>query len=247
MKVIQITDLHISRDSEHTFDIDVERNFQFIFQDALKHKPEFIVITGDFCFKGPHPEIFKKVHKVIETTDIPVYFLMGNHDDYSMMRLEFNLPYCKNENSLHYIIKGSSEHFLVLDTWNKRLDYNQLGFLQNFLNGKTGIQYIFMHHPPILCDVPYMDLNHSFLDTDKFLEITDKYDGEIHIFCGHYHVDKIVKFNNLTVNITPSTYFQISQFERNFAVGSKRIGYRIIEFNQTGYKSLNQYFDGFTK
>ena len=88
-----------------------------------------------------------------------------------------------------------------------------------------------MHHPPAICGVPYMDLNHSFKQIDRFQKLVKSIGKHIEVFCGHYHVDKVIEVSNMRIHITPSTFFQIRDDIEEFGVDHYRIGYRLMDLN----------------
>ena len=90
---------------------------------------------------------------------------------------------------------------------------------------------IFMHHPPVNANVPFMDNDHAFSEQSKFQELLAQRNDSVEVFCGHYHVDKSISRGNLHVHITPSCFFQIRDDIIEFGVDHHRIGYRVIEID----------------
>ena len=89
-----------------------------------------------------------------------------------------------------------------------------------------------MHHPPVPLSVPYMDhLDIPSPNSQGFLELIHKCQTRVHVFVGHYHVDKTVQVDNLMVWACPSTYYQMSQTAEKFEIGDYRPGYRLIEIH----------------
>jgi hypothetical protein len=102
-----------------------------------------------------------------------------------------------------------------------------------------------MHHPPALMQVPYMDRNHALNDRDEIMNILQQVQKPIDVFCGHYHVEKLVCFGSIRIHITPSCYFQIDQKQQDFAVDHHCIAYRIIQLDDPSFMATHvHYLDG---
>ena len=85
MKIIQITDLHIDKENEYPFDIDVRKNFKRILRAARQAKVDHLVVSGDLCFDVGEVEIYEWVRDQLDLTRIPYDVIGGNHDDAMMM------------------------------------------------------------------------------------------------------------------------------------------------------------------
>ena len=96
---------------------------------------------------------------------------------------------------------------------------------------------IFMHHPPVVGGVRFMDEKHAFQMQAEFQDLIAQFDRHFVIFCGHYHVERVIQQANMTVHITPSTYYQIDGRFAEFQVDSKKIGYREIEVGENFVRS----------
>jgi Icc protein len=89
-----------------------------------------------------------------------------------------------------------------------------------------------------------MDNNHSFKQNERFQSLVQGIGKGVEIFCGHYHVDKIVELPNMRIHITPSTFFQIRDDIEDFGVDHYRIGYRLLDLSPKQLKHEVIYLNG---
>ena len=89
-----------------------------------------------------------------------------------------------------------------------------------------------------------MDSKHRLQDMDDIQSILYTYPSPIYVFCGHYHVEKVIHSQNMHLHITPSCYVQIGQEKAEFEAVDYRIAMRIIDVDNHVVKTSVQYFDG---
>ena len=110
----------------------------------------------------------------------------------------------------------------------------QLHWLEQQLGRIDRDAVIFMHHPPVTGGVPFMDSKHALQNMHEVHAILFNFPHHLTIFCGHYHAEKTLCSRNLTVHITPSTYFQIDTHAQGFKVDHYRIACREINLRSDG-------------
>ena len=236
MHLIQITDLHIGFENEDTNGVDVRNNFLRTLEVISNEQLDALIITGDLCYRAPEIEIYKWIKIQLDTTNIPYYLIPGNHDDAEMMREVFGLENIKNK-ELYYYKKFGDWDVLFLDTCPATMSHHQYNWLEKELDKLKSNAIIFMHHPPIDMEVPFMDNKHFFKEQKKFQTLLSIYPFTFEIFCGHYHVDKQKQLHNLNVHICPSLFFQIKDDRPEFEVDHYRIGYNKIELKKDECKN----------
>lgn len=244
LRIIQITDLHIGKEGEDTFGVDVRGNFLKVLLEVNMHRPDFLVISGDLCFDTGQVEIYHWIRSVLDRLPIPTYVIPGNHDDSELLAEAFDQRSMLREGELFYHLNRHDLTFLFLDTGRGFCSQNQLDWLlRQVVNASSGL-VIFMHHPPALAGVPFMDTNYPFQQIEQIEALLASYKGGmLPIFCGHYHVEKTILQNDLAIHITPSTFFQIDQNSLSFKVDHKRIAYRLIEIGRHVLRSTVHYLD----
>ncbi len=231
LKIAQITDLHIGQAGEDTYGVDVRQNFLSILADLRGHDPDHLVVSGDLCYRDGEPEIYHWIKEQLDHTGLPYELLSGNHDSPQMLAEAFSLEADLTGGELFYTRNWKDHSVIFLDTTPGTLSDQQLEWLEGELAKLSGTAVIFMHHPPLLAGVQFMDQRHPLRNREAVCEVLHKYPAAIHIFTGHYHSEKSIQEQNIFVHITPACFFQISPFSNEFAVDHYRIGYRWIEWN----------------
>jgi len=231
MRIIQISDIHIPHEFEVTHDIPIRENLARIFTKINSYNYDAIVITGDLAYKKGSRAIYEHIQKKLSTIHKPIFLIPGNHDSVSLLKKTF--PDNFSEHQSYYSKYILNTNFIFLDTSQNIVDTQQLLWLKAELETRKNA-IIFMHHPPCYAGVEYMDSKHALQNQTEVLNILYAQPNPISIFCGHYHVAKEIITKNLHVYICPSTYYQINPVGLQFSIGSKSIGFRIINIlNET--------------
>ncbi|MEO1259220.1 MAG: metallophosphoesterase [Bacteroidota bacterium] len=245
MKIIQITDLHITDEGEDSHGVDVRQNFQHILTTVRELSPDLIVLTGDLCFNTGNERIYQWVRSHLDFLGIPYTAIGGNHDLSPMLAKAFHIDHLLAGNELFYKRELGGYPVLFLETSVGEISKAQLEWLEFELNKIKQDAVIFMHHPPVAGGVPFMDNKHALRNMHEVQPILFNFPHHLTIFCGHYHVDKTLCTRNLTVHITPSTYFQIDSHALGFKVDHYRIACREIVLRKDGVvESTVVYQDG---
>lgn len=225
MKLIQITDLHIGDEDEKPYGIDVRKNFLNLL-DALREEDfDHLVISGDLCFSDPKEAIYLWIKERLDKITTSYSLISGNHDDNRMINKIF---YRQDSSTLYYIKTFQNKPVYFLDSGIGNIDHEQLTWLDKQLENTSSLVLLFMHHPPAICQVPYMDAKHYLKNYTEIQSFFNRYPAQFHIFCGHYHLEKTISHNNMHIHITPSCFFQIDDRYEKFVIGSHQIGYRRI-------------------
>jgi Icc protein len=228
MHLIQITDLHIGLPNEMPFEVDVRANFQKILTAIQAQSCDLLVISGDLCYQDGDRQIYDWIKIQLDQLNCAWVIIPGNHDKSSLLANSLGLEKDCQDEQLFFCGKTDDPPMLFLDSAKGYLSALQLNFLQDYLAQHQREICLFMHHPPLKAGVPYMDNHHAFQNSEETLAILTAHPYPIHIFTGHYHVDKSVSYKNLNVYITPSTFFQIDWREQDFKVDHHRCAYRRI-------------------
>lgn len=244
MRILQITDLHIGKVQEDTFGVDVRKNFNTILEKAKHSSPDHIVITGDLCYQTGERAIYDWIHQKLESLNIPYSIIAGNHDDPVMMADVFGLASLIQREGLYYRLQINGQSVLYLDTSSDSLPEDQMQWLETELNDGDERMIVFMHHPPARVGVPFMDNNYPLKNYKQVQEILVNSGREVHVFCGHYHIEKCIEISNLTIHITPSTFFQLDQQSDSFKVDHHNIAYRELDCSATNFDTRVLYFKG---
>jgi Icc protein len=231
MRIVQITDLHVGREGEDTYGVDVRGNFLKILHLVQQKNPQYLVLSGDLCYRDGDAEIYHWIKKKMDELNIPYEILSGNHDDPVMMAKSFNRKELLKGEELYFKRDFQGRPVLFLDTTTGFVSPQQQEWLKDELRQLDEEVMIFMHHPPVEAGVPFMDNKYALQNKEKVQAILFEHPHNISIFTGHYHVEKVIRKRNMVVHITPSCFFQIGQESTDFNVDHYRIGLREINWN----------------
>ncbi|ORC34808.1 hypothetical protein B4O97_10745 [Marispirochaeta aestuarii] len=233
MLIAHITDLHIAGEGEYPYDVDVRSRFVRVLEDLTSHEPELLVLGGDLCYREGSRSVYLWIRERLEMQGIPYLLIPGNHDDTSLMAQVFGLENRLVEGRYYFSRDLEGRRVLFLDTADDSLSEDQIVYLEKELAAAgNGELLIFMHHPPVLSGVYYMDLKYPLLNSGRVGPLLAESRARVTVFCGHYHVEKSVMMGNLRVFITPSIFVQIDQEARSFAVDHRGFGWRKIRLDQ---------------
>lgn len=244
MRIAFITDLHCAQEGELAYQVDVRQNLRDIVSTLKKANINQLVVGGDLCFKEGRADIYDWQKSIFDALEVPYHIIAGNHDDQKLLVQAFDhLPIHNSE--IYYAQQHGEYLLLYLDSGKGHMSPQQKTWLLHQLeNSQHDHVVIFMHHPPAKMGVPYMDNNHSMSDGDEVMELLYLSGKHIHVFCGHYHVDRSLWYKNVKVTVTPSLFMQVDMSEQDFAVDHYQIAYRMLDFTKTGLLTSLYYLPG---
>ncbi len=233
LKIVQFTDLHLPKLGVETQgNIDVWKNFRLMVDDIKKQVFDFdlLVVSGDLCYDEGEKSVYHQIKADLE--GIPFTVIPGNHDNKHLMREVFDVPenpFGGDELCFKLDVKGHPIYFV--DSGDYTVSQAQLDWLSSELQERNEDTVIFVHHPPMLCGVPFMDNKHPLKNHGELMAVLNQLGAKAHVFCGHYHVDKSLVSDNVKLFVSPSPYFQIDYTKEEFGVDNHLVGYRRIVFD----------------
>lgn len=245
MLLLFLTDLHTGLEGEYPHDIDLRQNFLDVLRATSRHQYDYLVLGGDLCLKNGNADIYQWQKEKLDELGVPYFIVPGNHDDQKILSQVFSHLSLTTESEIysHKILNNHS--VLFLDTARGFMSDTQKAWLRKKLKELDSEQLvIFMHHPPSLMQVPHMDHNYALRDRSEVLELFKETDKSKLIFCGHYHVEKSVFIDNISIHVTPSLFFQIDQHDEEFSVDHLNVGYRLINFERDKILTTVHYIAG---
>ena len=243
MEIVQITDLHITRDIGN-----IKNNCKpyLTLSNTLKHIKEHypqvkdIVITGDLS-NDYSQESYVVIKDLLKIYAFDIFILPGNHDSLDCIQ-----AICDNQISTKSIdLRPFNILTYNFDTHvpgkiNGHLKSTQIDELKNKLNSNASIDkiIIFTHHPVAKINSKWID-KHICENSDELLELMLSHDNkEFKIFSGHVHQEFDYKKNNIEFFTTPSTCYQFKKQSEDFALEDNlSYGYRVIELHDNNIKT----------
>ncbi|GAA4447243.1 hypothetical protein GCM10023189_03380 [Nibrella saemangeumensis] len=244
MRIAFLTDLHIGAEGEKPLGVDVRQNFRDALAFLPEIKPDCVVLGGDLCYERGDREAYRWIKQQLDPLPYSVYPIAGNHDDPVMMADELDLTHALKGNEIYYAFPLSGYPVVFMDTAKGYCSPEQMTWLREHLQAIGKNMLLFMHHPPVLAGVGHMDTNYPFRQSDDILSMFKALSGRVTIACGHYHVEKAVLQDNLSVLITPSLFFQMKHDPVEMIIDHYRIGVREINLSPEGVTSTVYYLDG---
>lgn len=234
-KIIFITDLHIDTEGVFLSGRDTRDQLLRVLKQISQTKFDSIILGGDLCNITGDSKIYQWIKNQFSAYNLKVNPISGNHDTSLLMADAFELNNHLVNDALYYSITVGGIPCILLDTSTGRMDSKQWAWLENQIYKSSNDIYIFMHHPPVICNSQHMEPKHKFKEMDKFTELCQRFkDKTFHVFSGHYHLEKTVVSNNIIVYVSPSSFIQIDPESVEFRIMHPYFGYRIILLSNEG-------------
>jgi 3',5'-cyclic AMP phosphodiesterase CpdA len=218
MLIVQISDLHVAAVGARVAGVDtaatLARCVEHIAQ--MDPQPDVVLATGDLT-EGGTPAEYLRLRELLAPLHAPVYVIPGNHDDRQAFRAAFSdHAYIRPGNgSIHYGIDRYELGLIALDTTipgaaGGALDGRQLDWFEGAVRQMAGRPVlVFLHHPPIMTGIRYMDEIALAASSAARLGAVVVREPRIErIVCGHVHRSIQARWHGSVVSICPSTAFQ---------------------------------------
>jgi Icc protein len=231
LKIGQISDAHIGRDSNPVQEIDVRENFLTAYNSDSMRNLDLLVLSGDLA-DDAEPGAYSFIADIIKDSKVPVCIIPGNHDNLKVMEKFFDLKGKVHNGKCYYRYDIDGRSIFFLDSANGTVSSEQLSWLEKETAKVDGEVLLFLHHPPCHCDHKFMDLRYSLQNMDEVQATLAKIKNLKHIFVGHYHSEMTVQLEEKTVYVTPSTQMQIDPNISVFCLSSAAPRWRVIEWGE---------------
>ncbi|MBO6766826.1 MAG: metallophosphoesterase [Erythrobacter sp.] len=211
MLIAQLTDIHIGFDPDARPEELNRTRFRAVLERLKKapHKLDYIVLSGDLTDHGDS-ESFDKIAQILSDMPCPLLPLVGNHDAREAMLQAFPDTPCEGE-FLQYVVESDGLRIICLDTFEagrhggafceRRRDWLRA----ELDRGSDTPCVIFMHHPPIVSGIDWMDPAPDEQWIRNFADAIEGPQDTIRaIHCGHLHRRVSTSFRGIPLGITPS-------------------------------------------
>ncbi|MCB2085864.1 MAG: phosphodiesterase [Sphingomonadaceae bacterium] len=210
MLIAQMTDIHIGFDPAAKPEELNRIRFRKTL-DRLLAQPnaiDLLVLTGDLTDHGD-ADSFEKTAALLEAVPCPILPMVGNHD--SREGLLHAFPDTPTEGGfVHYVHEQDGLLLVMLDT----LEPGRHGgafctarrdWLRRQLEAHPDTPtLIFMHHPPVVSGIDWMDPAPDEEWIANFAAAIDGHDQILAIHCGHLHRPLHTSFRGVPLGVTPS-------------------------------------------
>lgn len=202
MKLIQITDIHLTTPGQTIGGRDPNANFERALTHAMdRHRDaEAIIITGDLSDWG-EAEDYDRLRTRLTDVEIPVHLCIGNHDDREIFLASF--PDLRDEAGfVQKVVPLSLGHAVLLDSWENGTHAGsycaaRAKWLDQTLSALPGPVWLFLHHNPVPLGMSAMD-QIMLLDADRLGDVLAAHRDKLaHIFHGHCHLPLAGQFRGI--------------------------------------------------
>lgn len=242
LTIAQVTDMHIGPSDVSYRGINPRQQFLNVLQALEPKNLDVLVLSGDLAANEGEPEAYVWIKQTLATFHCPYIVMAGNHDHAIRMKRTFELSDNDIANNMLYFsrsIKG--RRLLFLDSSPYRVSKHQLEWLETQLIESNEPALLFIHHPPLKCECPFMDEHHPLQNSGEVWKVLERFSHISNIFCGHYHTEKTVIKDGKLIYLTPSTIFQIDAEKPEFAIAHTKPGWRIIKWKGTKVSTQVEY------
>lgn len=194
MKLIVLSDLHLTTDGARIIGIDPWARFDQALTHALERHPDAarLVLLGDLTDDGPEAS-YHALAARLAGLSMPVTAIPGNHDDRTAFRAAFPAhPVCA-DGFLQSLVDTDTHRLIFLDTLvptpepkhSGHLCPARLAWFAGALDGAAGrVVVVFMHHPPLPVGFPALDA----IGVTNAAQFWDCARGRVaHLVLGHLH------------------------------------------------------------
>lgn len=198
--------------------------------NQLPLEPDFVVHTGDIT-ADPHPASYALARETFSGLRVPIYYVRGNHDAASDIKEYMDMgpkeDYSADKDRLTYVFESKGFRFLVLDTQGPlesqpqgQLSAEQMSLLRQEATTAGPPLVIFMHHPVLPLDSPWMDTNMLIINGEEvhnaILRARQRVRG---VFFGHIHQSIQTIRDGILYVSAASTMLQLTSWPTDDFVG----------------------------
>ncbi|MBL8773727.1 MAG: phosphodiesterase [Phenylobacterium sp.] len=218
LTIAQITDLHVTTEKDP---LNQKRNEDRLRQvmktiHALRPRPVAIIASGDLVDRGELEEYFE-LKRLMDESEIPVYYALGNHDGREAFLQVFSGPGAQTDEDgfVQYVVDFGPFRMVVCDTLegpnHGEYDEARCAWLARTLDAAPDQPTaIILHHPPIPSGIRWMDPDPRSPWILRLAEVLKGRDQVQVMMCGHIHRAFTGIFAGHMVASAPATSIQLT-------------------------------------
>lgn len=212
MKIIHISDIHLTVPGEEMGGLDPHARFARAIADVTKNHADAtrIVITGDLAHWG-EVEAYEALKTALAGVSIPVRLMIGNHDDRAHFCKVFDTHPADANGYINYGETVNGSRMLYLDSVGDKTHAGHFcADRRAWLEGELAASQrarIFLHHNPMPVGLPAED-KIALVPEDRapFKALLETYRDRIdYIHFGHVHAPIHGQFAGIPFASVPST------------------------------------------
>ena len=216
MRVVQITDLHLTESADLPLNgVNTTKTLEKVLQqvEILEKPADLMIITGDIA-QGGSVQTYRRFKEIMSYFDKPIYVLPGNNDDPLTMKSVLN------SDGFHAVGQAVVGYwgFVFLDskvegqTYGRLSSEQMLKLEENLESMKDQPVLVALHHcPSHVCTFPGC----SFRKSQELADLLNQYPNAKATIAGHTHHAHEFDAGNHIQFTTPSTYTHIEHKSLN--------------------------------
>ena len=231
MKIVHLSDLHITKDGVEIWGTNTLSHFQQAI-DVISQIDDIdaIIVTGDLSNDGSNWS-YTYIHNCLKKLGVPVFCCPGNHDN-----LE-NMQFVNSEffhiSDYHFNIDGY-DLFVMNSTISGMsrglLCEDSMSWLDEKLSNSCNPAIIAFHHPAV---DPGGWLNRKLLDNkEEFVKLVSRYSHVKLVLYGHihYYIQQLV--NDIIFCAAPAIGFAFDKELPKFQIAKGQEGFSVITISR---------------
>lgn len=238
--IIQISDCHLLADPEGDVrGIRTRETLRKVWRHLREHYPEAdrIVISGDLTH-DERVESYEAVREITRECASRILVIPGNHDDRPLLRKAFAVPEVPGLDRVVFVDEVGAWRLIGLDSHvpgklHGELGEQQLQWLDRALSAAATPTVLFMHHPPISVESPWLD-KINLQDACELQHCLLKHPQVKLICCGHVHQQSYGELNKIPVKTVPSTGVQFRRRTESLEIDDVQPGYYVLSLEKNG-------------
>ncbi|MBV5260489.1 phosphodiesterase [Synechococcus moorigangaii CMS01] len=242
VRIAQITDTHLLDHPEAEMrGVKTDASFQAVLAAVQQCQPDRLILTGDLAHHG-EAIAYQRLRDLVEATQIPSYWLPGNHDHPEAMAEILQGDYLSPEKS----VSLGNWRLLLLDSCLENPEYGE-GFLSgaqlawladNLAQHQHSPVAIALHHHVVPAGIDWLD-QINVTNGAEFWQIVQHHSQVKTIFFGHVHLEYCVTQAGIPCFGTPSTCTQVTPPDQEPIEGDRQLweqpGFRLFELYDEGH------------
>ncbi|WP_145323327.1 metallophosphoesterase family protein [Paenibacillus xylanexedens] len=200
MRLALLGDFHYSSMSHGTEEMKAARvrAYEHMLEAFLKEEADFHISIGDLTHEGTAQEL-RSIYSILARSERNFIHVLGNHDTYSIPKHEISTLTGQDR---YRTIDTPHAKLVFLDTtqemnredWGGELDGEQLAWLKDQLADSHKKQVLLFGHHPVFDTTARSTLDKLYVRPQDELKsiFNSRPEGGIY-FCGHNHINSIVK------------------------------------------------------
>lgn len=215
MLIAQITDLHLGFEPGNPAEPNRQRLDQMVARITEgRNAPDHVVASGDLVDRGDL-DSYRRVKDALSAFRVPVYPMMGNHDDRANFAAVFrDVP--MPDGFVQYVADLGGLRLVVIDTLEVGrhgggfCDTRAAWLAARLAEDRETPTVIAMHHPPFEAGIAWMNTDPEEAWVGRFAGAVEGHGQVVAIWCGHLHRAIAASWRGITVTVCPSTSAELT-------------------------------------